>query len=196
MAASPFAFEPPTDAAPSGSPFSPLFSSHLPETSSATLSTLDKLSQVLLEHRVNVSVKKELEGLQGELRSEYRPRLKAVKADYMARMVSWNDEERKSENGGKEDVTQTSEEEGAEEGDGSSFAHPTIMSDSDAQAEMSAAVDHQAEVEIAKHLEEAKARIERGVRATKTMEMELWLGQTVSLFHHCRSRLVHADNIS
>ena len=60
------------------------------------------------------------------------------------------------------------------------FDHPTITSDSDAQAEMSANLDVQAEEGIERSLQEAKDRIERGVRATKAMELEIGLSQTVS----------------
>ncbi|GAA5951252.1 hypothetical protein JCM3765_002423 [Sporobolomyces pararoseus] len=149
MSTSPFAFEPPTESSTtSESPFSSIFTSFLPDTSSATLSTLSKLSLALLEHRIDSEVKKEIEQL-------------------------------RSDKNGVESRKESTEAEGEEEGEEEKFAHPTITSDSDAQAEMSANLDLQAEEDIEKNLGAAKDRIERGVRTTKSMELEIWLSQTI-----------------
>ncbi|GAA5978234.1 hypothetical protein JCM5350_002235 [Sporobolomyces pararoseus] len=178
METGPFAFEAPSESSPAVQPpFSSIFTSFLPDTSSSTLSTLSKLSLALLEHRIETEVGKELESLRGELRTEYRPRLKAVKADFMARMV-WNDDTQ-AQKYGEEQKTESTETEGEEEVEEKRFDHPTITSDSDAQAEMSANLDVQAEEGIERSLQEAKDRIERGVRATKAMELEIWLSQTI-----------------
>ena len=173
MDASQFSFETPRPApdAPQSSLHS-LFSSHLPSTSDATLSTLDKLSQAFLKHDTNSQVKQELEQLRGDLRSEYRPRVKAIKADFFARTV-WQADEESTDDG------PTERDRGNEDED-RPVRVPTIISDADSQAEMSAAVDLAAEAEITKGVREAEARIIRGVRTTKTLECEIWLSQTVS----------------
>lgn len=175
MDASQFSFEAPRPApdAPQSSLHS-LFSSHLPSTSDATLSTLDLLSQAFLKHDTDSQVKQELEQLRGELRSEYRPRVKAIKADFFARTVWQADEE-------STDDALTERDRGNEdEEEDQPVRVPTIISDADSQAEMSAAVDLAAEAEITKGVREAEARIIRGVRTTKTLECEIWLSQTVS----------------
>ncbi|GAA5845948.1 hypothetical protein JCM3766R1_000871 [Sporobolomyces carnicolor] len=174
MDASQFSFEAPRPApdAPQSSLHS-LFSSHLPSTSDATLSTLDLLSQAFLKHDTDSQVKQELEQLRGELRSEYRPRVKAIKADFFARTVWQADEE-------STDDALTERDRGNEdEEEDQPVRVPTIISDADSQAEMSAAVDLAAEAEITKGVREAEARIIRGVRTTKTLECEIWLSQTI-----------------
>ncbi|GAA5914533.1 uncharacterized protein JCM6883_003196 [Sporobolomyces salmoneus] len=181
MTTTPFSFEPPAASkSQPESPFSSLFSSHLSSTSDATLSTLSKLSQALLEHRTKKEIEKEMEQLQGELRSEYKPRLKAIKADFFARMV-WN-EGQQTDASSDEDAANGGEPlagDVAEEEEEKRYENPTIISDSDAQTEMSAAVDQAAEKEITKNLEEAREKVEPGLRARETLKLEIWLSQTI-----------------
>lgn len=181
MSDSQFSHEAPSTSASNESPFSALFSTHFPSTSTSTLSSLSTLSQALYRYQVDKQVNKELDALQGELRSESRPRIRAVKADFMARTV-WGSEEAEqtvSEDkefiNGKENQEDESWEERTDQ-----FSHPTILSDADEQATMSAKVDQDAEEMIRKAMEQARERIEKGVESTRTMEMELWIGQSVS----------------
>lgn len=183
---SPFTHEPPASTSPSTSlsPFAPLFESHFSSTSPSTLSILSTLSQSLYRLQVTEQVAKELEQLRGELRDEYRPRLKAVKADYMARIV-WNDthdgdDDDDKGSGFREGQPELEESVGGEEAEKGDFKHPTFLSDQDSQDEMSKRVDRVVEEEIEKSLGQAFERIEKGVESTKKMEFEIWLSETVS----------------
>jgi len=102
--------------------------------------------------------------------------------DYMARMVWDNNDEVKETNGetAETDEKKDSEKDESWEERQDQFSHPTILSNADEQATMSAKVDRDAEEMIKTAVREAKERIEKRVESTKTMEMELWLGQSVS----------------
>ncbi|GAA5937067.1 uncharacterized protein JCM15063_000145 [Sporobolomyces koalae] len=156
------------------SPFVSFFATNLSTAADTTLETLSKLSRKLYDHRVGRQVDQELTQLQGELRAESRPRTRALKADYMARMV-WNDEH------GQDDTQcEPSEREGDEWDERSGkFEHPTIVSDPEAQATMSATVDRTAEDAIEQGMIEARARIQKAVETTQQMELEIWLSQTL-----------------
>lgn len=182
MSDSPFSHELPPATVSTKSPFPSLFSTHFPSTSTSSLSSLSTLSHALYRYQVDKQVNQELDALQGELRSESRPRTKAVKMDYMARMVWDNNDEVKETNGetAETDEKKDSEKDESWEERQDQFSNPTILSNADEQATMSAKVDRDAEEMIKTAVREAKERIEKRVESTKTMEMELWLGQSVS----------------
>ncbi|GAA6018868.1 hypothetical protein JCM11491_001706 [Sporobolomyces phaffii] len=165
MSTSEFSFEPPPrESVDPLSAFDSFLGSHLPSTSSATLSILSSLAHALYIHQVGAEVNKELDQLRGELRDEFRPRVKALKADYMARIV-WDDGDSASTPDGEQEQAR--------------IAHPTIMSDVDEQTNMSAEVDRATEHEIETSMNEAKNRIEQGVRKTRHVELEIWLSGVI-----------------
>ncbi|GAA6063178.1 hypothetical protein JCM10212_003113 [Sporobolomyces blumeae] len=177
----PFAHErpsPPTTQASTG-PFSPLLSAHFPHLASTHLSTLAKLADALYEDKTYKSVQRELDQLQGELRDEYRARARAVKADYMARVV-WDDARPPSDaSKDDDDVEVQDEDREQEEQEPQGLAHPTIFSDADDAAQMSTRVDAAVTADLDRNLVEARERIEKAVRSTREMELELWLGQAI-----------------
>lgn len=99
----------------------------------------------------------------------------------MARTVWGSEKAEKAVSDDKEDINgKGNEEDESWEERTDQFSHPTILSDADQQATMSAKVDQDAEEMIRKAMEQARERIEKGVESTRTMEMELWIGQSVS----------------
>ncbi|GAA5906751.1 hypothetical protein JCM6882_003292 [Rhodosporidiobolus microsporus] len=175
---SPFAFcapsPPPT--APSSSPSS-LLDVHLP--SSALLPRVKQLTDALYEYKVGKEVKRQVEQLRGELRDEYRSRSRAVKMDYLARLVP----EQEGQEDGEAVEEQLERADLAKEDEASSSSAPplppTILSDADEVAAMSSRVDEQVEASLQAQVAEAEKLVGESVRKTIGMEVELWIGQTV-----------------
>ncbi|BGP15341.1 hypothetical protein JCM10213_003435 [Rhodosporidiobolus nylandii] len=145
---------------------------------------LEQLAGTLLRHQTAKETRKQVAQLQGELRDDFKTRARGVKADYMARVVSFADAQDGSESAAPAEVEeQLGRTSLADGGDNTSppapLLLPTILSDADETAKMSAAVDAQVEQSVRKHMEDAGPRIEAAVARQKTMELELWIGQTV-----------------
>lgn len=156
-----FAFSPPLAAAAStlSSPFAELLSTSLPHASS--LPALIQLADALYAARTKLVLGREMSTLSGALRDEWKVRVGAVKADWMAR---WIPEEELEE----------------EEGEEGPQLHPTIISDADGAAEMSNRVDAEVEREFAARIAEAEGRVRSAVGSKERMEVELLIGSAVS----------------
>ncbi|GAA5864644.1 hypothetical protein JCM1840_002188 [Sporobolomyces johnsonii] len=168
---SPFAFSPPPSAqAPPSGPFHGILSAHLPD--STLVPVLSRLASALYAHRVAKEVTRELGQLQGELRDEYAVRARTVKADWMARVVP--------QDLPGDDAPSAPRADGvADEPERPTLLHPTILSDADETAAMSARVDQTVEDDMSLKLDEAKERVKSGVESRETMEIELFLGQAI-----------------
>ncbi|ORY42450.1 hypothetical protein BCR35DRAFT_41281 [Leucosporidium creatinivorum] len=167
----PFSFSAPatpslssTSASPSSSPFSPLLTSSLPHASS--LPALLLLADALYAARVELEVKKEMATLSGSLRDEWKVRVGAVKASWMAR---WIPELELEDDEGEED-------EGATDAKVTPLLPPTIISDADGTAAMSSQVDASVEREFGARILEAEGRVRSAVSSKERMEMELLIG--------------------
>lgn len=170
----PFSFSAPatpslssTSASPSSSPFAPLLTSSLP--GAQALPALLSLSDALYAARVETEVKKEMAALSGSLRDEWKVRVGAVKASWMARWIPELDSL-----GDGED-----EDEGAEDKP-TPLLPPTIISDADGTAAMSSQVDATVEREFGARILEAEGRVRSAVSSKERMEMELLIGCAVS----------------
>jgi hypothetical protein len=167
-AESPFSFAPPSTP-------SALLQIHLP--SSPLLPRLISLSDTLYTSLVNRQVKREVAQLRGELRDEYRHRSRAVKADWMARLVP-SQPEAEEDSSVDEDLQKATLEEHPDREDEPNLV-PTILSDADEAAKMSSAVDAQVAAALEQQENQASVMVSESVRKTVGMELELWLGQAV-----------------
>ncbi|GAA5972850.1 hypothetical protein JCM21900_006991 [Sporobolomyces salmonicolor] len=169
---SPFAFSAPLSAqAPPSGPFHAILSAHLPD--STLVPVLSRLASTLYTHRVAKEVHRELGQLQGELRDEYAVRAKTVKADWMARVVP-------QDLPGEEAPSAPPPADGAAaEPERPTLLHPTILSDADETAAMSARVDQTVEDDMSLKLNQARERVKSRVESRETMEIELFLGQAI-----------------
>jgi hypothetical protein len=129
------------------------------------------LSDALYAARVEMEVKKEMATLSGSLRDEWKVRVGAVKASWMARWIPELDSDEEGEG----------EEEGAAGRKPSPLLPPTIISDADGTAAMSSQVDATVEREFGVRILEAEGRVRSAVSSKERMEMELLIGCAVSL---------------
>ncbi|GAA5841080.1 hypothetical protein JCM11251_008012 [Rhodosporidiobolus azoricus] len=177
---SPFAFQPPSappDASNAAPSPSSLLDVHLP--TSTLLPRLKQLTDALYTRIVSKEVKRQVEQLRGELRDEYRSRARAVKMDYLARIVpeqaDAESEEPMEEQLERTDLAATDETTSS----ASTPLPPTILSDADEVAAMSSRVDEKVEASMQAQVMEAEKVVIESVRKTTCLEIELWVGQTV-----------------
>jgi len=134
-----------------------------------------QLADALLAAKVNATVKREMYELSGALRDEWKVRVGAVKADWMARVVP---EEL--------DVDQADEDEDQDKAnkavgeDEEPRLLPTIISDVDGREAMVSRVDKAVEAEFEARVAEAETRIRRAAERKELMEVELLIGEMVS----------------
>lgn len=146
------------------------------------------LADALYAARVELEVKKEMATLSGSLRDEWKVRVGAVKASWMARWIPELDSDQEGEE---------EEEDEAAERKETPLLPPTIISDADGTAEMSSRVDRTVEAEFGVRILEAEGRVRSAVSSKERMEMELLIGCAVSLwlisglFRYRRSFGVH-----
>lgn len=114
---------------------------------------------------------KEVKVLGGELRDEWRGRVGAVKADWMARIIPTSFQD-------LNESTEVEGEGGGREGEGEGMK-PTIISDVDEREAMVSRVDSGVEVEFEERLKEATERIRSGVERSEELEVDLYLGSLV-----------------
>lgn len=110
--------------------------------------------------------------LSGELRDEWKGRVGALKADWMARIVPTSHHQDLDDI----DSQDVEVEEGREEGEG---MQPTIISDVDAREAMVERVDSQVNAEFEARLSEARERIRNRVERREELEVDLYLGSLV-----------------
>lgn len=177
-----------------------LLSSYL--SSSSLKSRLNAHADALLEHRVRIKTRRQVDQLRGELRDDFRARASGLKADWMARVVP-EDEGRADEEDSEVDVSALDLGGGPGSTNGgdapstrttspgpprdSTPLPPTIVSDTDGAAQMAKRVDRTVEEALAAQVDEARGRIEASVRRSEAMELELWLGNEVRLAQSSRS---------
>ncbi|GAA5977714.1 hypothetical protein JCM11641_001386 [Rhodosporidiobolus odoratus] len=170
----------------SSSPITPSPSFTLPLSPRNT-----QLASTLLYQLITREVKRQTTQLQGELRDEYRVKARGVKADFMARVVQFCEEEAEEDEG---EVGQEIEQQlarttldgrakwdeapspPAEKPPTEPLLPPTILSDTHEVAAMSSAVDAQIEEAMKVQMEEASKRIRERVAEVVGMEVELWIG--------------------
>lgn len=125
-----------------------------PEVASPELTALASL---LLSRRIDRAVYAEMSTLIGELRDEWKVRVGAVKADWMARFIP-------SLELGEEDEVE----------------YPTIESDVEGREEMEERVYAVVEQEFVERVEEAEGRVREALGRTERMEVEVFVGGLVS----------------
>lgn len=142
------------------------------------------LANRLLDLRIRKSLRVELSALGGELRDEWKVRVGGVKADWMARIIPELEEEEEDEgadggdaNGGNLDGTGN----GRDDSIVSEPLPPTILSDVDDRILMSKRVDSVVEQEFEERLTEAEGPLRKGVVSKEKLELEIFLGELVSL---------------
>jgi hypothetical protein len=116
-------------------------------------------------------VDEEVKVLGGELRDEWRGRVGAVKADWMAKIIPTSFQD-------LNESTEVEGEGGWTEGEGEGMK-PTIISDVDEREAMVSRVDSGVEVEFEERLKEATERIRSGVERSEELEVDLYLGSLV-----------------
>lgn len=159
---SPFTFNAP--ALPSPAPSSPSsdpdetpgFYSLLLSAPEIASPELTALASLLLSRRIDRGVQLEMSTLIGELRDEWKVRVGAVKADWMARFIP--------------DLERGEEEE---------LKHPTIESDVEGREEMEERVHQVVEKEFVERVEEAERRVREALERTERMEVEVFVGGLV-----------------
>ncbi|GAA6057844.1 hypothetical protein JCM3770_000610 [Rhodotorula araucariae] len=172
---------PPTPAASSS--LDTLLATYL--ESSPLLPELSTRANALLEHRVQKKTRRQVTQLQGELRDDFASKAWAVKADWMARVIP---DHAGGADGGAETSASGGQWNGADDelppgdedpSERTSALQPTILSDTDAAAEMAKRVDGTVEQALTGQLGEAQERIQASVKRSEAMELELWLGQEI-----------------
>ncbi|GAA5866601.1 hypothetical protein JCM8547_005472 [Rhodosporidiobolus lusitaniae] len=146
---------------------------------------LSQLVDGLYASRVGKEIKRQIDQLQGELRDDWRTRSRAVKADYLARVVPVQEEDHYEQQEEDERIekelarTTLDDSNGLDEASSAPPLVPTILSDADDTAAMSSRVDEQVEASIRVQVDEAEKLVSESVRKTVGLELELWLGQTI-----------------
>lgn len=133
------------------------------------------LADTLLATRVAKTVKREMYELSGALRDEWKVRVGAVKADWMARVIPSAELNEEDEGEGERE----GEPAEGENGEGPGLV-PTILSDFDGREEMVVRVDRAVEAEFEARVAEAEERIRAAAARKELMEVELLLGEAVS----------------
>lgn len=149
------------------------------------------LANRLLDLRIRKSLRVELSALGGELRDEWKVRVGGVKADWMARIIPEPEGEEKEEevhggltNGAHSKGTGSVTAGTAASGDdleASEPLPPTILSNVDDMNLMSKRVDSVVEQEFEDRLTEAEVTLRKGVVSKEKLELEIFLGELVSL---------------
>ncbi|GAA6039129.1 hypothetical protein JCM8097_005340 [Rhodosporidiobolus ruineniae] len=185
MADSPFAFEAPAPAASSSAGAS-LLAPYFPH--SPLLPRLSQLASTLYTSTLDKRVRQQIGQLRGDLRDAYKAKARAVKADYMARLVPLEGVGEAEQDGNEGEAVETKLKSASLDESTPSTVDaappppplpPTILSDVDEAAAMSSRVDEQVEASVQAQLKEAEERIRSGTEKTVEMEVELWLGQAV-----------------
>ncbi|SGY78981.1 BQ5605_C008g05006 [Microbotryum silenes-dioicae] len=132
------------------------------------------LSNALLLTQIQSSTRAEMATLAGELRDEWKVRVGALKADWMAR---WIPDER------HEDGAQVDAEPDADANTGEPELrqrikmNPTVVSDVDETEAMSKRVDQGVEDEFNERIAEAERRVKSAVQGREVLSVEVMVGE-------------------